>query len=104
MGCAAKDAQWLKKILPVLGVNTDRILVCADNKAAVDAVRSLAPTQHTKHLEIAVSCMRQLFALGIVDFQLIAGQDNPADIFTKALSQPLFERLRDMLAIVPGPV
>ena len=102
MGCTAKDAQWLKHILPIFSVSVDRFPIIGDNKSAVDSVRSLAPTQHTKHLEIAVATMRQLYAHGVVDFQLLRGFDNPADIFTKALKEPDFRKFRHMLAIVPS--
>jgi hypothetical protein len=102
MGCAAKDVQWLQNILPIFSVSVGRFPIIGDNKAAVDSVRSLAPTQHTKHLEIAVATMRQLYAHGVVDFQLVEGSDNPADIFTKALKEPAFRKLRHKLAVVPS--
>jgi hypothetical protein len=102
MGCTAKDAQWLQHIMPIFSVPASKFPILGDNKAAVDSVRSLAPTQHTKHLELAVATMRQLFARGVLDFQLVPGDSNPADIFTKSLKEPEFRKFRHMLAVVPS--
>ena len=75
-----------------------------DSKGARDTVTHYAHTKHTKHLEISHDVMREHFRLGDVNYILVPGKYNPADIFTKALASTKFTTFRKMIGMAELPM
>ena len=103
MATASKDALWLAKMLPLFDVPCKPFLIRGDNQPALAAVQSLAPTRHTKHIEMQLDFMRDRYASGDITFQYVRSEDNCADIFTKALPFPAFAKCRAGLGMCDMP-
>ena len=84
----------LKGIFTGLGLPelVNPITVWGDNSGAIGL--SYDPYDHeaTKHIKIAWHYVRELVADGDIITSKVASEDNPADVLTKALARPQFER------------
>ena len=74
-----------------------------DSKGAYDTVTNHAYTKHSKHLEIHHDFMRERYQRAEVDYILVPGAYNPADVFTKPLGRIKFELFRDVLGMAELP-
>jgi len=53
----------------------------------------------TKHIDIRFHYIREQIELGVIEAQFMAGSENPADMFTKALDRVKFQKFRQELGI-----
>ena len=53
--------------------------------------------KRSKHFTIEFDAMREFVALGDISVQYCETEQMPADIVTKSLSRPIFERHRDRI-------
>jgi hypothetical protein len=104
MSECTKEVLAVTKVLHELQVPHVPFPICGDNKGAVDAVHADADTANTRHLEIHLGFMKDYRELGRVSYELIPGEDNPADVFTKALPKPAFFKCRAGLGMVNAAV
>jgi hypothetical protein len=65
-----------------------------DNLAAIEISKSNVLNSRMKHVALKLSLIKELFNLGIITPDYVDTLDNRADIFTKAVSVKVFERLR----------
>lgn len=88
-GCAAaaQELLWLKRLLGDLGVQTQTPILWCDNKSTVLLTQDPIFTARSKHIEARYHFIRDLVCQGDLKTVHIAGIDNPADVFTKALSK-----------------
>ena len=77
---------------PVVDVKTD-------NSAALELVKDPISADRTKHIDIIYHHVRERVVLQQVAFSHVPSADNVADIFTKPLARPLFEKLRFALGV-----
>ena len=70
-----------------------------DNVGAI--YLSTNPVSHarTKHVELDYHFIREKVQQGIIQINYISSSDQMADILTKPLGRPLFERHRDKLRL-----
>ena len=61
-----------------------------DNKGAVDLCNNRQVLGRSKHVSTRLNFMRELKEQGIMAFEWVSGEDNPADLFTKNLGGPSF--------------
>ena len=91
---SAREAMHLKCIFTGLGLPelVNPITVWGDNSGAIGL--SYDPYDHeaTKHIKIAWHYVRELVVDGDIITSKVASEDNPADVLTKALARPQFER------------
>lgn len=103
---AAKAALHFSRILQDFGFDeqTKPILYC-DNSSVVMTCNSSSGALIAKHghVERREQLVRELVQRGRITMHHIAGADNPADLFTKALPSKDFIKLRTKLCIVPCP-
>ena len=71
--------------------------VGTDNKGSYDLCHREGPAAGSRHFERKVFKMRELRGKGVVKVIKVSTEDNEADIFTKPLDRPTFERHRDTL-------
>jgi len=100
---ATKEAVWLQQLLSELGINHRSTLLHCDNQSAIALVKNPAFHQRTKHIDVRLFFIRDAQESGKVDVTYVSTDQQLADIFTKALAVPRFEKLRSALSIVKVP-
>jgi len=98
-----QNVLFLQKILTHFNMSTEPFPIKIDSKGARDVVTHYAHTPHSRHLEVKHDFMRDHYQLGEVDYILIPGKYNPADLFTKALPKPKFIMFRQMIGMAELP-
>ena len=92
-----------KAVLEFMGHETpDAIEVCTDSKAAFDLCHRFTSAQNSRHVDRKLFKMRELRGAGVVRVRHIAGDSNPADLFTKILTRQPFEKHRKFVLNLPG--
>lgn len=74
-----------------------------DNQSAIRVVHNTEMHQNTKHIDVKYHFVRDQKTAGIIDVKYIGIHDQLADIFTKPLPAPRFQRLRDEMVVVEQP-
>ena len=96
----ARDCVHLRRILELLGYEQRApTLIAQDNNACIFLVKGSGMYAHAKHIDTRVHRVRE-FAAGDkpeVKLYKIAGEYQPADIFTKSLPRVAFQRHRRTL-------
>ncbi len=97
----AKEIVWLKNLLNEISVQqqspTD--LLC-DCQIAIRLVLNPEYHKRTKHIDVQPHFVREKQADGSIDMQYISTEQQLADLFTKPLHGPRFEKLRQEFGIV----
>ena len=99
----SREALWIAKIVNLFNIPDKPFLIQGDSKGAICAIKNSGYTKNTKHTEIHHDFMRDRYQNGDLDFQHIRGEDNPADIFTKALGTHLFPKFKRMMGMAELP-
>ncbi|GAA5828805.1 hypothetical protein JCM3770_005212 [Rhodotorula araucariae] len=80
------DLEWYESILRTLPIGSDTpIRVYSDNKSAVDQLLSPTFAETRKTVDVKVKYVREQVEREFIDLKWINGNDNVADILTKAL-------------------
>jgi hypothetical protein len=66
-------------------------------------VKNPAFHQRTKHIDVRLFHIREVQESGTVNIEYICSEQQLADIFTKPLAIPRFEKLRNDLSVVQIP-
>jgi hypothetical protein len=97
---AAREAVWLRRVACFLGVpTTDALPVNIDNQAALHMATNGSDSARTKHIDVAHHFLREAVAKGAIRMVYIATEDNPADIFTKALAGVKLTKFRGHMGV-----
>jgi hypothetical protein len=99
----AKEAIWLKRFHSELGAPTSAMPLRCDNQGAIALIRDPVFHQRTKHIDVRFFFVREAQEQKKVDISYIESENQLADIFTKALAAPRFEKLRERLNICEQP-
>jgi hypothetical protein len=99
----SREALWIAKLLEVFDIPCKPFLIRGDSQGALGAIKNSTYTKYTKHIEIVHDFMKDRFQSGQLHYDYVHGSDNPADIFTKCLGKPKFERFRYMLGMAELP-
>jgi transposase InsO family protein len=91
----SKTAIYLNKILTFLGVPQPRIVINEDNSSAISISLRQEPvnTSRTKHMDLRIKWLMEQVNSGLIAPLYVPSAANAADIFTKALSPDIFDRL-----------
>jgi hypothetical protein len=94
------EITWLQSVLKELGVfqSHAQTLWC-DNLGATFLTANSMFHARTKHKEIDFHFVREKVAAGALKVHFISSRDQLADIFTKALSRDMFDRLKFELCL-----
>lgn len=96
---AAKEAVWLIQLLLEFGKENKPSLLC-DNQSAIALVKNPVFHQRTKHIDVRVFYIREVQEKGIINIDYISTEHQLADILTKALPTPRFEKLRENIGVI----
>ena len=75
--------------------------IFTDNQSALAIARNPMFHAHTKHIEVHYHYVRERLSEGDIIMTYVPTQDNPADLFTKALPREKFEAFRKALGLLP---
>ncbi|XP_022023806.1 uncharacterized mitochondrial protein AtMg00810-like [Helianthus annuus] len=104
MANTAAEIIWLTNLLSELHAlpQTRSTLLC-DNKSALFLSQNPISHKRAKHINIDYHFVHELVTSGQLDTKFISTDQQVADIFTKSLPQPLFDKFRSMLRVGPPP-
>ena len=101
MAATTSELMWLKAFLASLGVFHESAMhLFCDNQAALHIAKNPVFHERTKHIELDCQFVREKLEAGDLTFSYISSNQQPADIFTKALGRKQFTYLRDKLGMV----
>ena len=87
------EVVWAREFLSELGYKQTSPTKChEDNAAVIDLCKSTRINGRTKHITKVMNFVRSHISQGTIAMVKVAGEDNVADIFTKALPAPLFSK------------
>ena len=92
---AAREVVWLRDLLLGIGVASTRAttLFC-DNRAAKSLAESPNVGSRSKHINTRFHYLRECVQDGSIAIEWLPSEQQPADLFTKALGAQVFLRLR----------
>eukprot|EP00253_Pinus_taeda_P006312 PITA_06312 len=97
---ASKEALWLRQILSELGFEQQHpTTLWCDNQSAIQLCKDPVQHQRSKHIELHMHVIRKLIHDHVLEVQYCSTDDQVADIFTKALTEAKFTKLRYMLGV-----
>jgi hypothetical protein len=96
---AVKEALWLRKVLPDLGVQLSTVSIKGDNTAALKLLTNPIASDRSKHIDVMHHFARERALSGEVCFSYIPTQLMVADSLTKALVPVKFLACREGLGV-----
>lgn len=100
MAYTLREIKWLRALLKTFGFQNSRPtpLHC-DSKAAIHIAANPVFHERTKHIEADCHQVRDAVQDGTIVTDHISTKEQLADLFTKALPRPAFERLLSKLGV-----
>eukprot|EP00253_Pinus_taeda_P015523 PITA_15523 len=97
---ASKEALWLHEIPSEFGFQQEHpTTLWCDNQSAIQLCKDPVQHQRNKHIEIHMHLIRKLIHDHVPEVQYCSTDDQVADIFTKALTEAKFTKLRFMVEV-----
>nr|KYP43046.1 Retrovirus-related Pol polyprotein from transposon TNT 1-94 [Cajanus cajan] len=95
---ASSELIWLQRLLTHFEVHISSAMLLCDNKSAISLATNPGLHERSKHIDIDHHYIRELFEEGCIKLIHVKVEDQIVDMFTKALSQPLFKKFNSKLA------
>lgn len=96
---AVCEAIWIKGVLQDLQVDqTTPITLYEDNQSCIKMAQN-QETKRCKHIDVKHHHIRDKIETGEVDLKYIPTQDQKADLMTKPLAAPQFEKLIELIGM-----
>ena len=93
---------WLRRILEDLKQeHGEATVIFCDKKSTIALSKNPVHQRRTKHIETKHHFIRDLVSRGIVELQYINTEEQPTNIFTKALSEAKFAKFRSIMRVEP---
>eukprot|EP00253_Pinus_taeda_P005546 PITA_05546 len=97
---ASKEALWLRQILSEFGFQQQHpTTLWCDNQSFIQLCKDLVQDQRRKHIELHMNFIRKLIHDHVLEVQYCSTNYQVADIFTKALTEAKFTKLRFMVGV-----
>jgi hypothetical protein len=94
---AAKEAVWLRHMLAELGQPQPPTVFYEDNKACIHMARNRVVSGRNKHIQLKMWYLRERVENKEISLTHVSTHAQRADMLTKNLARPLFERFRSAL-------
>ena len=100
LASTGQQAAWLKSFSGEIGFPIkEPIPLCSDNQAAIFLMINPAVECHTKHIDIRHHYIREQYEEMVIEPFHVAGEENPADLFTKSLPVVKVEKFRSKIGL-----
>ena len=99
---STKEAIWIRSLLE--GINFKQVeptTINCDNNSAINLSEDPSLHSRVKHIDIRYHFIRERVQSNEINVSYINTNDNIADVFTKALPAPTFQRLRGFMGLKP---
>ena len=97
---AAKQAIWLQELLEEVTKRTHRkVVIHIENKSAIALTKNPVFHGRSKHIHKWYHFIRECVEAELVDVQHIPGNEQKADILTKALGRIKYKEMRELVGI-----
>jgi transposase InsO family protein len=102
---AARQAIWLRQLLEdlQLGLGQDPFPIYNDNAGTVALSKNPVYHERSKHIGLRHHYLRERVEDGTISLLHIPSVNNIADLFTKPLPRDQFNKLRNLLGVIPLP-
>ena len=99
LSLTVREILWMQPIFVELGVHKieSSTLLMGDNTPALSNCKLDSTKGRTKHMDVRVKFLGEVYQLKKFDVQYVTSQNNWADIFTKPLATVQFRRMRSAL-------
>ncbi|KAK2965995.1 hypothetical protein RJ640_012350 [Escallonia rubra] len=98
---ATQECVWLKRLIGDMFCEVDyAVQIKCDNESAIKLASNPIFHARTKHIEVRYHFVREKVLSEDVELLSVRTNDQVADIFTKALVEPKFQRFRNALGVV----
>jgi hypothetical protein len=88
-----QDMLFIMRVLNSLGLQVELPMILEiDNKGAKDLINNWSIGGRLRHVEVKQFFLRELKEQGLLKVNWLNSEDNTADIFTKNLGGPLFNK------------
>ena len=95
-----RQAAWLKSLSGEIGFPIEGpIPLCSDNQAVIFLTINPAVERRTKHINIRHHYIREQYKDKVIEPFHVAGEENPADLFTKSLPVVRVEKFRSRIGL-----
>jgi predicted aldo/keto reductase-like oxidoreductase len=82
------------------GFKSSKVPLLCDNESAIRMANNSVEQSHTKHIDIQYQFLRDHQQKGDIEIAYVSTHNQLADIFTKALDEKTFSKLRNELNIL----
>lgn len=97
---ACKDVLWTRQLLEEINLKeTDATKLFTDNQGAIHLIQNNQIHANSKHIDRTYMFIRELYENKQIKPVYICGQEQRADIFTKAITRDRFRELRSKLGV-----
>lgn len=94
------QAIWLRRMQEFLGnQQQDSITIYCDNVSAIWLSKNPVMHGRSKHIDVRYHFLRDLYKDGTIELKFCKSEGQAADIMTKPIKQPVFEKLRSILGV-----
>ncbi|KAG7557329.1 Zinc finger CCHC-type superfamily [Arabidopsis suecica] len=97
---AAKQAIWLQELLgEVTGKGCEKVTLLIDNKSAIALAKNPVFHGRSKHIHRKYHFIRECVENELIDVEHVPGEEQKADILTKALGRIRFKEMRELMGV-----
>lgn len=95
LSAALNEVVWIIMVLKELGIKVKQpVTVKEDNQATIKLAENNMASARSKHIDLKHHVIRYHSAKGTIKLEYVSTSEMIADILTKCLTKPAFERLR----------
>ncbi|KAG7559183.1 Integrase catalytic core [Arabidopsis thaliana x Arabidopsis arenosa] len=97
---AAKQAIWLQDLLSeIAGTPNEKVTVFIDNQSAIALTKNPVFHGRSKYIHRRYHFIRECVELGQIEVMHVPGEEQKADILTKALGRIKFSEMREFIGV-----
>ena len=97
---AAQQAIWLQDLIDeIMGNGSERVVIRIDNQSAIALTKNPVFHGRSKHIHTRYHFIRECVEKDKIKVEHIPGQEQKADILTKALGRIKFKEMRELIGV-----